>query len=129
MKDVYEFIYLYIFNITTDNGEKESNGSALFAFTALLASNVLIPIMIFVTLSNEKLNLKWLIIALYAGLSVVNYFHFVFYDKSLDRIKISWEVKTSESKSLWRRNIYSYIITSIILFILAIILKIINQFS
>ncbi len=129
MKDVYEFVYLYIYNISTDNGEKESNGSALFAFTALLTSNVLFPVMIFISLSNEKPNLKWFIIALYAGLSIVNYFLFVLYDKSLARIKQKWEEKSSESKTLWKRNIYRYILASIILFISPIILKIIKQFS
>ena len=118
MKDVYEFVYLYIYNITTDNGEKESNGSALFAFTALLTSNVLFPVMVFILLSNERLNnLKWFSVAFYAGLSIVNYFLFVLYDKSLTGIKLRWEKKTSESKTLWKRNIYWYIMASIILFV------------
>ena len=129
MRDVYEFVYLYIYNISTDNGEKESNGSALFAFTALLTSNVLFPVMGFIFLSNEKLNLKWFIIALYAGLSILNYCLFVLHDESLTRIKLKWEEKSSESKSLWKRNIYRYIIASIILFVSPIILKIISQVS
>ncbi len=129
MRDIYQFVYLYIYNITTDDGEKESNGSALFAFTALLTSNVLFPVMVFIPLFNEKLDLKWFIISLYAGLAIVNYFLFVLYDKSLVDIKLRWEKKTSESKALWKRNIYRYIMASIILFISPIILKILKQFS
>ena len=129
MRDIYQFIYLYIYNITTENGEKESNGSSLFTFTALLTSNILFPVMLFISFSNEKLNLKWFIIAFYTSLSIVNYFLFVYYDKSLVSIKLRWEEKTSESKALWKRNIYYYIMASIVLFILPIILKIINQFS
>jgi hypothetical protein len=126
MRDIYQFVYLYIYNITTDNGDKESDGSALFAFTALLTSNVLFPFMV---LSDEKLNLKWPIIIFYGGLSTVNYFMFVLYDKSLVRIKQRWEAKNPERKALWKRNIYRYIIASIILFISPIALKIFKQFS
>lgn len=129
MRDIYQFVYFYIYNITTDNGEKESNGSALFAFTALLTSNVLFPLLLFIVLSDEKLNLKWPIIIFYAGLSIANYFIFVLYDKSLVSIKQRWESKSPECKALWKRNIYRYIMASIILFIAPIALKILKQFS
>jgi hypothetical protein len=129
MRNIYEFVYLYIYNIVTNNGEKESNGSALFAFTGLLTGNVVFLLMVLRLLLNEALNLKWFVVLFYAGLSIINYFLFVLYDKSLIGIKLRWEKESDKSKSRWKRNIYRYIILSIVLFISPIILKILKQFS
>ncbi len=117
IKTFYNFLYLHIYNITTDDGLKESTGSSLFAYTALQTFNFLSIVMALGLLRDQPLNIsKWLIILFYLGLSILNYFLYVYYDKRIAAIKRKWESVGSESKYKWKKRFVFYIILSIILF-------------